>query len=640
MTFPSIMIATSVRNCANWLPNYWNTLKNIDYPKSKIRVVFSYGPSNDQTLNLLKQFKKEKYYNVEVYRYPPIQEVHLSDHLCAGIFDDWKKLISEDYFMLINSKIIKMPNYLIKELLKVKAEVVAPYIWSEYHGYFYDTWKFRIDNKRFDPTAPPGLGLEKPIYVDSVGSCFITPRKLFKEVPIINPYPSINYCNNLLNLGWRIVACPYLEVYHERIREKYDIIDVPLAKEYGGYPKQEFINYTYPVKTLDNFVHKEFSKKFYIDKIKRVEQGVMEMAKLVHKKSFRFQERSLNWIYNYNHFGIFYYSRNPYIQYLLCKSEIMPKYCEIEPTTYCNLKCTMCERTYWNEKSRHLSLKEYKMIIDQFDDLKQIGVTGIGEMLLNKDFIKMIEYTKTKFPDVFMEMFDSFSMLDKIAAKKLIEAGIDKMYVSLDAATKETYEKLRVGANWDKVIKNIKDFDIVKKELGYKHFPWLCFHFVVMKPNVHEMMTYLEFINSLDVNVEFVQYSKILHKFKEIEDLYIEIPKEARQKTIAKAKELGITTRWNVNVPEIEEVPMKHCLAWTQPFVFVTGEVIPCCAMNEGNQREFQKRTSMGNVFKDSLKDIWYGEKFKKLRSELYNNKLPEACVPCPIFKKPSVKRL
>jgi len=295
----------------------------------------------------------------------------------------------------------------------------------------------------------------------------------------------------------------------------------------------------------------------------------------------------------------------------------------------------MCERTHWKEKSRHLTLEECKMIIDQFDDLKQIGVTGIGEMLLNKDFIKMIEYIKTKFPDVFIEMFDSFSMLDKTIAKKLIEAGIDKMYVSLDAATKETYEKIRVGANWDKVIKNVKDFDVVKKELGRKYFPWLCFHYIVMKPNIHEMATYLELLDSLDINIEFVQYSKMLHKFKEIEDLFVEIPKEEMQKTVDKARELNMITRWNVNVPEIEQIPMKQCLAWVQPFIFSTGEVIPCCAMNEGNQREFQKKTSMGNVFNQSLKDIWYGERFKKLRTELYNNELPEACVPCPIFRKP-----
>ncbi|MFQ6118808.1 MAG: hypothetical protein ACE5KE_02860, partial [Methanosarcinales archaeon] len=54
-----------------------------------------------------------------------------------------------------------------------------------------------------------------------------------------------------------------------------------------------------------------------------------------------------------------------------------PPSIEIEPTTRCNLRCTICEHTYWNEKGRDMSFKEFKGIVDQFPRLKWIGLTGI-----------------------------------------------------------------------------------------------------------------------------------------------------------------------------------------------------------------------------------------------------------------------
>ncbi len=74
------------------------------------------------------------------------------------------------------------------------------------------------------------------------------------------------------------------------------------------------------------------------------------------------------------------------------------------------------------------------------------------------------------------------------------------------------------------------------------------------------------------------------------------------------------------------------------PFIFVTGHVIPCCAENEANAREFQKKTSMGNVFKQSFREIWYGEKYRSLRKMLREGKVPPPCVNCPIYRVESFK--
>jgi len=630
------MIGTTVKNSDRWLQQYLDTIKEINYPKDKIRLAVMYGSSNDQTLKILKEFKKENYYNMEVYNFPPNQTAQLTDHLHAPIFNDWQNLIKEDYFLFLDSGIVKVPDYLIKELLRVNSDVVAPYVWSKYHRFYYDTWMFRIDNKRFHPQFPPAVTEETPIYVDSIGSCFLSPSKVFKNIPIVNPYPTIQYSKNAIAMGYRVVACPYIEVYHEDFIE-LGIVKNPLSPKIGSHPAPGWVDNCYPVKKLKSFKPKKFSNKFYMDKIKEVEKGVMEEAKKIYNMVPNYREKGLEWLYNYRHFGTFYFSRDPYIQYLQYKSERLPQYFELEATTFCNFKCIMCENTYWKVKGKHMKFNEFKKIADQFLDigLKEVGLTGIGEMFLNKDFLKFIEYIKQQNPSVFIEIFDTFYYIDEEASRRLLEAGIDKIYMSLDASTKETYKIVRPNSDFDRVVKNMVQFNRIKEEIGNKYFPWMCFHYIMIKQNIHEIKSYLDFLDSLNIDIEFVQYTKQLHNYPSIKNTYIEIPDKLIREAQKRGKELGITTRWNVNISEQKTTPMNTCLAWTQPFIFSTGEIIPCCAMNERNEREEQIKTSMGNLYKNSLKDIWYGERFTKVREDLYNNRLPEACIKCPLFKKP-----
>ena len=67
-----------------------------------------------------------------------------------------------------------------------------------------------------------------------------------------------------------------------------------------------------------------------------------------------------------------------------------------------------------------------------------------------------------------------FDILTDEIAKELIELGIERIYFSIEGATKETYEKIRVGANYDKVIDNIKRFIQLKKEMK-SPIPEICF---------------------------------------------------------------------------------------------------------------------------------------------------------------------
>jgi len=343
---------------------------------------------------------------------------------------------------------------------------------------------------------------------------------------------------------------------------------------------------------------------------------------------FLIRTKGMKWTYNYIHFITFYDTQNPILIKLLQWLQPYPSYIEIECTTKCNLKCSICEHTYWDEPNRDMSFDQFKSIIDQFPKLKWIGLTGIGESFLNKEFMDMLRYVKSK--NIYVELYDSFYFMNEAIINELIDLGVDRIFASIDAATKETYEKIRVGAKFEKVMNNLRIFVKLKEEKK-AYFPELCFHYIVTKDNVNELTKYIELIHSLNTDVTLIQFTRMLHYFDEVKHLFVEVPEETIREVDNKAKELGMKVVWGLNVPR-NKPPINKCTAWYMPFIFVTGHVIPCCAGNEANKREFQKATSLGNVFEKSFKDIWYGEKYKELRRKIRKGEVPPPCVDCPIY--------
>ena len=357
----------------------------------------------------------------------------------------------------------------------------------------------------------------------------------------------------------------------------------------------------------------------------------MNLGLLPHKLErllFLLRNKGVKYTYNYLHFLTFWEHRNNFKRKLLYWLAPYPSYIEIEVTTRCNLRCIMCEHTYWDEPNRDMSFEEFKTIVDQFPRLKWIGLTGIGESFINKDFMKMLHYVKSK--SIYVELYDTFYFIDEETARELVEMGVDKIFASIDAATKETYESIRVGSDFERVTNNVKNLLQIKKEVS-AHFPIVEFHYIISKANFHEMPQYVELVHSLAGENTKIQFTRMLHEFADVKDLFVEVPEEVRQEMERKAEELGIRVAWNADVPK-SKPPITKCIEWIMPFIFVTGHVIPCCSGNEAGHRDFQKKTALGNVFEQSFKEIWRSEKYKNLRRMLRKGEVPIQCRHCCLY--------
>ncbi len=137
----------------------------------------------------------------------------------------------------------------------------------------------------------------------------------------------------------------------------------------------------------------------------------------------------------------------------------------VEPTNACNLKCYTCSSD-GTRKRGFMDLNLFRKIIDQAPEsgVHEIFLFEAGEPMLHKDLPKMVEYVVSK--GLVSWLVTNGTLLTREKSEALLDAGLDNMWVSFDGDNKEDYEKMRVGANYEEVIDNIKTFLRLKKERG------------------------------------------------------------------------------------------------------------------------------------------------------------------------------
>lgn len=340
-------------------------------------------------------------------------------------------------------------------------------------------------------------------------------------------------------------------------------------------------------------------------------------------------ELSYKTAYNFQYLNTFYGTRDPKLIDLLYQLQPYPSMIEMEVTqAVCPLRCKFCELTYWDEKPIQLSLDKFKYAMDQFPELKWAGNNALGDPFTNPNYYDMVKYLDDK--GVAQEIYMTTFLLEEADMKKFIDLKAMMMTkISFDGATKETYEKVHQGGDFDKAIRNIKALDRYKRKAG-RYFPQLEFHYIITKENIHEAERFVDLIDSLNVFTTNIMFSRLLHNFKEVNDIYTEVPQDLIERLINKGKGLGIPVSVNGDARTIKP-PANDCTQWLMPYIFPDGTIIPCCCMNEQNRRWWQREHSMGNIFDTPFREIWEGERYKKLRTNLRNKKIPDASAMCAI---------
>lgn len=262
-----------------------------------------------------------------------------------------------------------------------------------------------------------------------------------------------------------------------------------------------------------------------------------------------------------------------------------PLHLDIDVTTYCNLRCPMCPRTLINKhgdtlKNEYLSFETYIKVIDEgaVSGLCAVNLNFLGEPLLHPQIAQMVDYAHSKgILDIMMHT--NATLLTPKLSGLLIDAGLNHIHFSLDAATENTYSKIRVGGNFKNVVENIKTFRKIRNEKK-SALPIMRAQMVIMKDNFDEKDAFIKFWTPLVDSIGIREYRNPLG-------------------LDSMNRYVGVGNHTNSFVcPDL----------WRRLVINVDGTVIPCC-------RDVGKLMVVGNINSSTIKEIWKSKKMEFLRT-------------------------
>jgi len=177
----------------------------------------------------------------------------------------------------------------------------------------------------------------------------------------------------------------------------------------------------------------------------------------------------------------------------------------IEPYNVCNLRCVMCPYPKMKRAKELMSMELFKKIVSE---AKELGYTTVtlqmySEPLLDPHIIERIKFVKSL--GMKAGFFTNAMLLDGKMADALLDSGLDWIKFSVDAGSKEDYDKIRIGGDWERVKNNIISFQNKRRERGLST-PRITVFMIRQKSNEKNIVSHKNFWSewSDDVNISAV----------------------------------------------------------------------------------------------------------------------------------------
>ena len=271
----------------------------------------------------------------------------------------------------------------------------------------------------------------------------------------------------------------------------------------------------------------------------------------------------------------------------------LPEIVQIESTNICNAKCVFCPRDDMERRQGVMDMPLYQKIVDECAALgiRHVRMHNYGEPFVDRTLVEKVRYAKAR-GIAEVGMISNGSLITEEVARGMVEAGLDAINISVDAAGKETFERTRVGLKYDKVIANIERLVEVRKEAGRRR-PKLILSFVRQENSVEEQA--------------FIEHWRRIADKIHITDLH----------------------NWAGTLNRESDVNFPCYRQWLTFTVLWDGRVSLCCA-------DFDGREILGDLRTSTIEAVWNGEAYRRVRREHLRSGGPDICRSCDLPKKDS----
>lgn len=289
----------------------------------------------------------------------------------------------------------------------------------------------------------------------------------------------------------------------------------------------------------------------------------------------------------------------------------MPITVSIEPTTSCNLRCPECPSGL-RSFSRPTGMLQPDFLAQILPELQStllyIYFYFQGEPYLNPKFLDMVKMASEQ--RIYTVTSTNGHYLTDNNVQQTIASGLDRLIISVDGTTQETYQAYRVGGNLQKVLEGTKRLVAYKKQMK-SATPHIIFQFLVVRPNEHQIEEVKALAQAIGVD-EVVFKTAQVYDYENGNDL---IPTLDRYSRYQKQPDGSF---------RVKNKMLNQCWKlWHACVITWDGSIVPCC---------FDKDAShpLGSLQHARFADVWQGSAYRKFRTKLLQSRQSiDICANC-----------
>jgi radical SAM protein with 4Fe4S-binding SPASM domain len=289
----------------------------------------------------------------------------------------------------------------------------------------------------------------------------------------------------------------------------------------------------------------------------------------------------------------------------------MPVSLSIEPTTACNLGCPECPSGLksFTRATGNLRTEEFRRWLTQLaPTLSYLNFYFQGEPFIHPRILDMVSEASRM--GIYTSTSTNAHFLDDETARRTVESGLDRLIVSIDGTTQETYEQYRIHGNLEKALDGARNVIAWKKKLG-SPTPHVIFQFLAVRHNEHQIGEMRQLARRMGADELRIKTAQV-YDYVKGNPLIPDNPKLSRYR------------RKSDGTYEVRNRLDNHCWRmWTGCVITWDGHVTPCCFDKDATHR-------FGSLREQPFREIWNNAAYRTFRSNLFSSRRHiDICANC-----------
>jgi MoaA/NifB/PqqE/SkfB family radical SAM enzyme len=311
----------------------------------------------------------------------------------------------------------------------------------------------------------------------------------------------------------------------------------------------------------------------------------------------------------------------------------------LETTNRCNLLCETCPRTFETlEPPADMSWDLFTKIVDQVPNLARVVLHGVGEPMLVKTLPAMIRYLKDR--GIYVLFNTNGTLMQPRRFQELIDSGLDELRVSLDAADRDSYLKVRGKDFFSRIVRHVGAFTAYQKQTGAPA-PRVSLWLTGLKETVAQLPAFVRLAAEMgikDVHLQRLVFDEQGYGMASAEQSLFENTQAEERAAIAAAQAIGAALGVTLDASGATEPGLSLARQgdrawatcrrpWSLMYFTAHGRALPCC-IAPFSVRGYANYT-LGDATQQDLREIWNGPAYRDFRTALLSDAPPAPCRNC-----------